>query len=403
MNLKMTTFILAAVLLIGSAILLESTPAFASDNITVNVIVEQNVTVEQVADILPPPPPPPAPPAPVVLPAPPLPPAPPPPYPPMPPMYPPAPAPVYYNPYPYYNTYPYCCEYRWSTYVTPEVIVISQPLPQVQVQPAVQPQVNIDPPPVINTFTADPVYIQPGQAVNLTWTVSDVLQREMDIVITPGIGTVSSSGSYTVSPAVTTTYTLTATNVDGSVSANSTITVAPLVAASTFTTGTEASAGQGGLTGNSWLLYVLLFGLLSAAAVVVIILMTRKPRPAYAGAHTQYKAQAATGIGTGIHQTKAAAGAKFVTADGETVPFMGKSRLLGRNDFISVLKPAKADLVSRQHLHVERKDNEYYIEDTGSTNGTRLNGSSITGKGRYLLKNNDTIDLGGALSLTFNA
>lgn len=281
--------------------------------------------------------------------------------------------------------------------------MVAQPLPMVQVQPEVQPQVNIDPPPVINTFTADPVYIQPGQTVNLTWTVSDVLQREMDVVITPAIGTVSSSGSYTVSPAETTTYTLTATNVDGSVSANATVTVAPLVAASTFTTGTEAAGGQSGLTGNSWLFYILLFGLLSAAAVVTIVLITRKPRLAYAGAHTKYQTQAATGIETGTSHTKTAAGAKFVTTDGESISVAGKAEFMGRNDFLSMLKPAKADLISRQHLRVESKDNEYYIEDTGSTNGTRLNGSTITGKGRHLLKNNDIIDLGGALCLTFKA
>jgi hypothetical protein len=206
-----------------------------------------------------------------------------------------------------------------------------------------------------------------------------------------------------VSPAETTTYTLTATNVDGSVSANATVTVAPLVAASTFTTGTEAAAGQSGLIGGSWLLYVLLFGLLSAAAVVAIVLISRKPRPAYAGTHTNYQTQAATGIETGTSHAKTAAGAKFMTTDGESVSVTGKAGFMGRNDFLSMLKPAKADLISRQHLHIERKDNEYYIEDHGSTNGTRLNGSSITGKGSHLLKNNDIIDLGGALSLTFKA
>jgi pSer/pThr/pTyr-binding forkhead associated (FHA) protein len=68
-----------------------------------------------------------------------------------------------------------------------------------------------------------------------------------------------------------------------------------------------------------------------------------------------------------------------------------------------MVKPAWADMISWKHLFVERKNDEYYIEDTGSTNGTRLNGSNITGKGKYLLKNNDIVDLGGALSLTFRA
>jgi len=266
----------------------------------------------------------------------------------------------------------------------------------------VQPQANYDPPPVINTFAADPVSIQAGQTATLTWTVSDVLQRDIDITITPGIGAVSSSGTYTVSPVATTTYTLTATNVDGSVSANATVTVAPLVVAATYTTGADAAGGNGGPAVNSWLPYGLLFGIIAAVAIVTIVLLTRKPRLAYAGVPTQYQS-AATGIATKTHRTAAASGARLVTADGENMHIRGKDGFLGRSDFLALVKPSRADMISRQHLFVERKNDEYYIEDTGSTNGTRLNGSSITGKGKYPLKDNDIIDLGGALSLTFKA
>jgi hypothetical protein len=281
--------------------------------------------------------------------------------------------------------------------------VVEQPVPQVQVQPAAQAQPYYDPPPIVNTFAADPNSIQTGQTVKLTWTVSDVLQRDIEVTISPDIGTVASSGSIDVSPNATTTYTLTATNVDGSVTAHATVTVAAPVAASTYTTGTEVTGGSTGLTGNSWLLYVLLFGLLAAAAVAVIVLVTRKPAPAYAGAQKGHQPMGATGIATSTTQTATAAGAKLETADGECLPVSGDARFLGRNDFLSMLQPGKADLISRQHLRVERKNNEYYIEDNNSTNGTRLNGEPITGKGRHTLKNNDMIDLGGALCLTFRA
>ncbi len=81
----------------------------------------------------------------------------------------------------------------------------------------------------------------------------------------------------------------------------------------------------------------------------------------------------------------------------------GKASLLGRNDFVSLVKSGNVELISRQHLRIECKDNEYYIEDNDRTNGTRLNGTLITGKGRQLLKDSDRIDLGGALTLTFKA
>jgi pSer/pThr/pTyr-binding forkhead associated (FHA) protein len=92
-----------------------------------------------------------------------------------------------------------------------------------------------------------------------------------------------------------------------------------------------------------------------------------------------------------------------MTSDGEYLPISGNVGALGRSDFRSLVKPGKADMISRQHLRVEYENDEYYIEDGSSTNGTRVNGSGITGKGRHLLKDGDVIDLGGALTLTFKS
>lgn len=62
-----------------------------------------------------------------------------------------------------------------------------------------------DPPcPVVNTFTASPSNAQPGQAVTLTWNVSNASDVRID-------GTaVAASGSMIVTASATTTYTLTA-------------------------------------------------------------------------------------------------------------------------------------------------------------------------------------------------
>jgi len=51
--------------------------------------------------------------------------------------------------------------------------------------------------------------------------------------------------------------------------------------------------------------------------------------------------------------------------------------------------PGKADLLSRQHFSLSCENGDYYIEDRGSTNGTRLNGSDVRGKGRQPLKDGD--------------
>lgn len=407
MNFRQTIPILAAASLAFSALLFQATPSFASDNVTVNVVVEQNVKVEQVAGSLPsaPPPVPPAPPTPSVPPTPPIPPAP--PAPPVPP-----PAPIYYPSPIHYPLYSWPYEYRWSTYISPRVIVVEQPLPlvQVQTQPTVQPQINLDPPPIINSFTVDPVNIQAGQTAVLMWTVSDVLERDVTITISPGIGSVSNSGSFNVSPSSTTTYTLTATNIDGSVSANLTVSVAPApLTAGAGIDGDNASnvltgwlGGGTGSTGYPWLPYILLLGLLAAAATAIILLVTkRNPSLAYAGARTGYQPSTNAGTETSIPHTTTASGAKFLTTNGEYIPISGKKGTLGRDDFLSVVTPSKADLISRQHLRITCKNNEYYIEDNNSKNGTRLNGGVITGKGSHLLRDNDMIDLGGVLTLTF--
>lgn len=85
--------------------------------------------------------------------------------------------------------------------------------------------------PVINSFTADDTTIDEGDSVNLNWTVADATI----VTINQGIGTVALSGSTSVSPASTTTYTLTATNSAGSTTATVTITVNPLIVLKTIT------------------------------------------------------------------------------------------------------------------------------------------------------------------------
>lgn len=75
--------------------------------------------------------------------------------------------------------------------------------------------------PIINIFSASPSTINPGESSTLTWSVS----KADTVTITPGVGTVASSGSTSVFPVVTTVYTLTATNSAGSVTATVTISV----------------------------------------------------------------------------------------------------------------------------------------------------------------------------------
>ena len=54
--------------------------------------------------------------------------------------------------------------------------------------------------------------------------------------------------------------------------------------------------------------------------------------------------------------------------------------------------------VSRKHAHVSLHNEEYLIEDLGSTNGVFVNGIKIV---KCVLRNNDQIEIGG-VKLVFN-
>jgi hypothetical protein len=70
-------------------------------------------------------------------------------------------------------------------------------------------------------FDATPNSISTGQSATLTW----IVQGATSVSINNGIGNVAASGSTTVSPTTTTTYTLTAVGPSGNVTANAVVTV----------------------------------------------------------------------------------------------------------------------------------------------------------------------------------
>ena len=80
----------------------------------------------------------------------------------------------------------------------------------------------VDPPPEVS-LSAEPSEIEEGQSATLFWT-SEYAET---LTIEPGIGTVDPTGSATVSPIQTTTYTITATGSGGDASSQTTVAVRP--------------------------------------------------------------------------------------------------------------------------------------------------------------------------------
>lgn len=311
---------------------------------------------------------------------------------------------------PYYPRYAYNYPWYYSSWISttyPYVVVPSTPAPVYA--------------PVISSFTANPSYIQPGQSSTLSWTVNNTA----DISISPSVGSVPTTGVYVVTPAYTTTYTLSASNSAGTVVASTTVTVAPYIGSTYYTGSTytgmvetvpvtsQAPTSNSGATLAWWLPYILLIALLAAAAMIIVILLLRKPvaqgahyGAARGGTMPAVTSPVATLPATGSPKTTPVAVApiaKFVASNGSELPLAGESNPLGRRDFQSMVSPDKADLISRQHITVSYENGQYYIEDRGSTNGTRLNGSAIKGTGRHALRDGDNIDLAGALSFVFRS
>jgi hypothetical protein len=78
--------------------------------------------------------------------------------------------------------------------------------------------------------------------------------------------------------------------------------------------------------------------------------------------------------------------------DGAEIALDGGEVTIGRggeNQFV-----LKVDGVSRKHARVFPYDNCWYIEDSGSTNGVRVNGEAVD---RVILNHGDTVEIGPVL------
>lgn len=60
-----------------------------------------------------------------------------------------------------------------------------------------------------------------------------------------------------------------------------------------------------------------------------------------------------------------------------------------------------SQVVSRVHAHIIRDDDQFYIEDAGSTNGTYINHTPLPAGNRHHLKSGDRIALGKEDKVSF--
>jgi hypothetical protein len=314
--------------------------------------------------------------------------------------------------------------------------------------------------PVINSFSANKSSIEAGETAMLTWTTTNT----SSVTISPDIGAVAISGSTSVTPATTITYTLLAKGKSGNpISSTATITFMPRItptisiSQATIESGESASLswnapaairvsisdiGNVGSKGTTQVSpdetttytltatyidgtaqstsatvmveqpFYLLWGLIALlvlAAIVILLLLLRRP------AKVHRAQQAATQAGNsaqsdGTHSTDTqpattpimeAVPAKLVMSDGNEILLADNARSFGRRDFEGFMTTDHISYISRQHITIWHENGQYYIEDRSSTNGTKINSTNIKGTGRHSLTDGDVIELAGKLSIIF--
>lgn len=93
--------------------------------------------------------------------------------------------------------------------------------------------------------------------------------------------------------------------------------------------------------------------------------------------------------------------AKLVLPNNREIEIREEERIFGREDFRGVVSDDELQFISRNHFKIIRVNDEIYIEDLDSKNGTKLNGEEIKGLGRRKLKDGDEILVAKVLKMTF--
>jgi len=90
-----------------------------------------------------------------------------------------------------------------------------------------------------------------------------------------------------------------------------------------------------------------------------------------------------------------------VLPDNTELPVTAVNRIFGRADFAKFIPGDDASYISRKHMSVFEEQGKFYARDEGSTNGTKVNGVDIKGKGKYELHDGDVIDVADVVKLNF--
>jgi hypothetical protein len=102
-----------------------------------------------------------------------------------------------------------------------------------------------------------------------------------------------------------------------------------------------------------------------------------------------------------VQQDTSKAKVKLLLADNNEIPVAGNSVTIGRNDFERLIDAKDLPYVSRKHFIISHDEEDYFIEDCNSGNGTMLNGEQIKTLGKKKLNDGDSIGILDVVTVTF--
>jgi len=190
--------------------------------------------------------------------------------------------------------------------------------------------------PVINSFGASPASIPGGTGSILSWNVTGATALSIS-----GVGTETSLvGSQNVTPAATTTYTLTATNAGGTVIAQVTVTVtAPVIASFTAN---PAAIAAGGSSTLSWSVA----GATSLSLNQSIGTVTGNSRAVTPSVTTTYTLTASNAIGTTYASAAVTVSSAATGILQNTIPVWNASTTYVANAVATLSKTGQASVVA---------------------------------------------------------
>jgi len=93
--------------------------------------------------------------------------------------------------------------------------------------------------------------------------------------------------------------------------------------------------------------------------------------------------------------------ARLKLPDNRQISLASQAQWIGRDNLNGILPVNDVTYISRRHFIIGVENGQYYVEDHDSTNGTRLNGTEIKGKGKFKLSNGDLIEVADVVTMSY--